>query len=143
MLPSSIIQISKFDYLIYNNFRFPHGFGHGFDGFGSSQSQANANANSHHFGPRGFGAAAANSQAQGFQSQSPLGNFGASATGALTQSFDVNNGRSTGGFGGAFTQQYRLPDGRVIDVSAANGLTYGPDGRPASSRSNSVNIHNG
>lgn len=120
--------------------RFPQGFG---QDFGGSQSQANANANSHHFGPQGFGAAAANAQAQGFDSHSPLGNFGASSTGALTQSFDVNNGKSTGGFGGSFTQQYRLPDGRVIDVSAANGLTYGPDGNPARSQSNAINISQG
>uniref|UniRef100_T1GE26 Uncharacterized protein n=1 Tax=Megaselia scalaris TaxID=36166 RepID=T1GE26_MEGSC len=119
------------------------GFNNGFQQpFGASQSQALANANSNHFGPNGFGSAAANSQAQGFQTNSATGNFGASSTAALTQAFNVQNGNAAGSLGNAFTQQYTLPDGRVIDINAANGASFG-NGANSKGSSSTVNISRG
>jgi hypothetical protein len=53
---------------------------------------ANAASQNQHFGPQGFGGAAAAAQGQAFESHGPLGGFGASATGAQTQAFNAGPG---------------------------------------------------
>lgn len=54
-----------------------------FGGFGQSSAAANAAAQNQYYGPSGFGGGAAHGQAQAFNSQGPLGGFGASSAGMI------------------------------------------------------------
>ncbi|XP_064215487.1 uncharacterized protein LOC135267253 [Tribolium castaneum] len=65
-----------------------------------------------------FSASAASAQAQSFNSFGPLGSFGASATGALSQSF--GGGPASAGFSG--TQQYTF-NGQTIDIAFGGGFS--------------------
>ncbi|KAJ3639444.1 hypothetical protein Zmor_002805 [Zophobas morio] len=74
-----------------------------------------------------FGASAANSQAQAFNSFGPLGSFGASATGSQTQSFGVGPNGLVGSAGFSGTQQYNF-NGQTIDIAFGNAFSgVGPN----------------
>ncbi|XP_068916691.1 uncharacterized protein [Tenebrio molitor] len=83
-----------------------------------------------------FGASAANSQSQAFNSFGPLGSFGASAAGTQTQSFAAGPNGLTGAVGFSGTQQYTF-NGQTIDVAFGSGFSgnkavvtvTGPDGK--------------
>lgn len=78
---------------------------------------ANANSFGHYQNPQGFGSSQGIAGAQAFQSQGPLGGFGASATNAGTQSLGCNyQGGCSGSAGMSGTQTYNLPGGRNVNV---------------------------
>lgn len=77
--------------------------------------------------------------AQSFNSQGPLGGFGASAANSGSQGFHAG----PGGFRGANanlagSQSYNLPGGKNIALSYGAGYNVGPDGRPQVTNSNSL-----
>lgn len=65
-------------------------------------------------------AAQAGAQAQDFNAGGPLGSFGASATGTQTQTLTLGQGGIAGAGGFSMTQQYRLPNGQVLNFSLGN-----------------------
>lgn len=111
--------------------------------YGSSSALANANAHNQQFGPNGFGASAANAGAQAFQTQGPLGGFGASASNAQSQGFQVGPNGLTGSAGLSGGQSYNLPNGQTLSLTYANGVSFGPDGRPTVSKGNSIAFSGG
>lgn len=78
-------------------------------------------------------------QAQDFNSNGPLGSFGASATGTGTQALSFG----PGGFGGSaalsMTQEYRLPNGQVLDFTIGNSFS-GTPGAFSKGGSSSLNL---
>lgn len=109
-----------------------------FGGFGQSSALANAASQGQYFGPQGFGGGAANAQGQAFQSNGPLGGFGASAAGTQTQGFNVGPQGFSGSAGLSGSQAYNLPGGQTVDVAYGGTYAVGPDGRPTGGSSNSV-----
>ncbi|XP_063703910.1 uncharacterized protein LOC134833509 [Culicoides brevitarsis] len=106
-------------------------------GFGQSSALANAAAQNQYFGPNGFGGGAAHAQGQAFQSQGPLGGFGASHAGTQTQNFHAGPGGIQGSAGLSGSQAYNLPNGQTIDVAYGGTFSAGPGGVTGGS-SNSV-----
>ncbi|XP_055853395.1 uncharacterized protein LOC129917089 [Episyrphus balteatus] len=104
----------------------------------SSQSSANAAANGNYFGSDGFGASAAQAQAQGFYSGGKLGGFGANAANTQTQSFNIGPDGLHATAGGSLSQVYNLPNGKTINVNFANNFATGADG-DADSKASAIN----
>ncbi|XP_055689683.1 uncharacterized protein LOC129793585 [Lutzomyia longipalpis] len=119
---------------------FGGGFGNFGQDFGSSSAIANANAHNQYFGPGGFGGSAANAGAQAFESHGPLGSFGASASNAQSQGFSVGPNGITGSAGLSGGQTYNLPNGKTFSFTYGNTVSFGPDGKPTISRSNSASF---
>lgn len=80
-----------------------------------------------------------NSQTQHFKSSGPVGNFGASASGTQSQSFNFHpNGLNTAVAAFSGTQQYQI-NGQTIDISFGNG--FGKSGlNQAGSQGFSINV---
>lgn len=62
--------------------------------------------------------------AQAFNSQGPLGGFGASAANTATQGFHAGPGGISGGAGMAGSQSYNLPGGRTANVAYGGSFNH-------------------
>ncbi|XP_066153966.1 uncharacterized protein [Euwallacea fornicatus] len=69
---------------------------------------------------RGSSAATALAQAQSHEAKNPLGAFGSSGSQSQSFSFGPNGPLFSAGFAGA--QQYKLPNGQVLNVSFGNSI---------------------
>lgn len=75
--------------------------------------------------------------AQGFQSQGPLGGFGASAANTGTQSFAAGPGGISGSAGMSGSQTYNLPGGHNVNLAYGGGFSNA-NGNPAVSNTHSL-----
>lgn len=68
-------------------------------------------------------ASSSSSQAQSFYVKGPLGSFGASTSGSHSQTVGTGPKGPLGSAGFSGTQQYRLPNGQIVDVSFGNAFS--------------------
>ncbi|XP_055905354.1 uncharacterized protein LOC129940866 [Eupeodes corollae] len=106
----------------------------------SSQSSANAAANGNYFGPDGFGASAANAQAQGFYSGGKSAGFGANSANTQTQSFNIGPNGLQATAGASLSQVYHLPNGKTINVALSSTLANGENSN-ADANANAVSVN--
>jgi len=117
------------------------GFGNFNNGYGNSQSSAQSGSHSNYFGPDGFLDANALAAAQGFQSSSPTGSFGATSSNANTQNLASSPlGGSSGGASNSGGQTYQLPNGQTVSLTFNNGFSFLPNSRPSTSQGSSVAV---
>lgn len=117
-------------------YRYPN-YG-GFNQQGGFPQQQQFNGGFPQFQPLSGSASSAAAQAQGFQSNSPFGNFGASAANAGSQGFSYGENGFSGNAGLSGSQSYNLPNGNTLAISYTNGFSIGPDGKPTISKGNSI-----
>ncbi|SPP85014.1 keratin, type I cytoskeletal 9 [Drosophila guanche] len=91
-------------------------------GFNQEQSVSNGAAHSNYNNGLNAGSSAANAQAQGFQSQTANGSFGASSASTATQSQNINPFGSNNAAGASLSQVYKLPNGQTINFSSTNSF---------------------
>ncbi|XP_034657133.1 ATP-dependent RNA helicase glh-2 [Drosophila subobscura] len=91
-------------------------------GFNQEQAVSNGAAHSNYNNGLNAGSSAANAQAQGFQSQTANGSFGASSASTATQSQNINPFGSNNAAGASLSQVYKLPNGQTINFSSTNSF---------------------
>lgn len=128
----SIISFRRYP----NSGGFPGGFPQ--QQFNGGFPQQQFNGGFPQFEPIRGSASSAAAQAQGFQSNSPFGNFGASAANAGSQGFSYGENGFSGNAGLSGSQSYNLPNGNTLAISYTNGFSIGPDGKPTVSKGNSI-----
>ncbi|XP_020816207.1 ATP-dependent RNA helicase glh-2 [Drosophila serrata] len=95
------------------------------NGYNQEQAASNGAANSHYNNGPNSGSSAAIGQAQGFQSQSANGSFGASSASTATQSQNINPFGTNNAAGASLSQVYHLPNGQTINFSSTNSFANG------------------
>lgn len=109
-------------------------------GINQEQTASNGVANSNFNDGFDSGSSAASGQAQGFQSQSANGSFGASSASTATQSQSQNPFGSNNAAGASLSQVYKLPNGQTINFSSANNFANGGFGNTGASRGSAVSV---
>ncbi|XP_030572969.1 nucleoporin NUP49/NSP49 [Drosophila novamexicana] len=110
------------------------------DGYKQEQSASNGAANSNFNNGFDSGSSAANAQAQGFQSQSALGSFGASSASTATQSQNSNPFGNNNSAGASHSQVYKLPNGQTINFASTNNFANSGFGNSANSHGGAVSV---
>lgn len=110
------------------------------NGYNQEQTASNGAANSHFNNGFNSGSSAANAQAQGFQSQSNLGSFGASSTSTATQSQNSNPFGNSNSAGASLSQVYKLPNGQTINFASTNNFANSGFGNTAGSHGGAVSV---
>ncbi|EDV52175.1 ATP-dependent RNA helicase glh-2 [Drosophila erecta] len=101
-------------------------------GYNQEQAASNGAAHSNYNNGLNFGSSAASGQAQGFQSQSANGSFGASSASTATQSQNTSPFGSNNAAGASLSQVYHLPNGQTIDFSSTTSFANGGANRGSS-----------
>ncbi|KAH8339144.1 hypothetical protein KR074_005307 [Drosophila pseudoananassae] len=102
------------------------------DGYNQEQAASNGAANSNYNNGPNSGSSAAIGQAQGFQSQSANGSFGASSASTATQSQNFGPNGPSNAAGASLSQVYHLPNGQTINFSSGNSFANGGANRGSS-----------
>ncbi|TDG43394.1 hypothetical protein AWZ03_010164 [Drosophila navojoa] len=110
------------------------------NGYNQEQTASNGAASSNFNDRFNFGSSAANAQAQGFQSQSNLGSFGASSTSTATQSQNFNPFGNSNSAGASHSQVFKLPNGQTINFASTNNFANSGFGNTAGSRGGAVSV---
>ncbi|KAG8228543.1 hypothetical protein J437_LFUL009000 [Ladona fulva] len=87
-----------------------------------------------------FGASQGLAGAQAFETNGPMGGFGASAANAGTQSVNFRPGGFSGSAGESASQNYQLPGGGSASVSFTGGVSVDSQGGTSQSGGTSVAI---
>jgi len=95
------------------------------NGYNQEQAASNGAANSHYNNGLDSGSSAASGQAQGFQTQSANGSFGASSASTATQSQNSSPFGNNNAAGASLSQVYHLPNGQTINFSSTNSFANG------------------
>lgn len=112
----------------------------GTNGINQEQTASNGAANSVFNNGLDSGSSAASGQAQGFQSQSANGSFGATSASTATQSQNQNPFGSNNAAGASLSQVYKLPNGQTINFSSANNFANSGLGNTGSSHGSAVSV---
>ncbi|EDV97279.1 keratin, type I cytoskeletal 9 [Drosophila grimshawi] len=110
------------------------------NGYNQEQTASNGAANSNHHNGFNSGSSAAQGQAQGFQSQSANGSFGASSASTATQSQNSNPFGNSNSAGASHSQVFKLPNGQTINFASTNNFANSGFGNTANSRGGAVSV---